>query len=315
MQFSASGFTVPAVPTGTTFYANIYFNGTLVESVPATLSASGVLSGSFVNPNNAAGSYYELTITGYYSEYGNTRQKLTISTFTDGAFAVALSTPSEPAGTYAVFTELTASSVNYFVYSTYTVTASLTLDGSASPTGYVGSTVTVATTGLVTTPGYYSLYFGTNFIEYSAAGGTFASFTVPTVPAGSYNVAVELVGSTAVVANQTFTVKANPDLTLSTNSQYAFPGQLVQFSASGFTAPSNVVFSTYGPTEYFAQVAFNGTIVATVPASLSSGTLSGSFVNPNNAAGSFYELTITGYEQASSLSSSGGSVTGGEGLV
>jgi hypothetical protein len=310
---SSFSFNVPS--TNGLFNLNITYNGQSVAtgsvaSQPIVISSTGSSpsSGTLVVVPTSTG--YEIVGYGYsatpylyYSVYGGTKIQISPLTFSDGAFAVALSTPSEPAGTYAVFTELTSSNVNYFVYSTYTVTASLTLDGSASPMGYVGSTVTVATTGLVTTPGYYSLYFGTNFVEYSSAGGTFASFTVPTVPAGSYNVAVKQVGSTAVVANQTFTVKANPDLTLSTNSQYAFPGQLVQFSASGFTAPGFGFNNNQGTTEYFAVIAFNGTPVATVPASLSGGTLSGSFINPNNAVGSYYKLTITGYEQKSKLTS------------
>ena len=315
---SSFSFTVPS--TNGLFNFNLTYNGQTVatESVgsqPVVISATGSSpsDGSLVVASTSTG--YEIVGYGYYSspslyynEFGNLKQGLSFTNYNYGGFSVALSTPTEPAGTYAIYSEVSSSNVNYFVYSTYAVTATLTL---GSTSGNIGQSVSVSATGLITTPGYYGLYFGNSFIEYSSSGGTFASFTVPTVPAGSYSVAVKQVGSTSVVADKTFTVKANSAITLGTSSQYAFPGQLVTFSVTGFSLASPLNIPLPGPTEYFAQISFNGTLVATVPASFSSGTLSGSFINPNNAPGSYYKITFGGYLQASALTSSGGSITTG----
>ena len=321
-----TGISFTAPTTNGLYNLSVTYNGQSTATAPLTqymvVSATGsspsdgtlVLVATTTGYDVVGFGYYS-TPTLYYASYGNSISTGKAESLSHGAFVDSITLGSiqytEPAGTYYLFTVVTASSVNYYVNSSYTVSANLTL---SAYSGNVGSSITVNGQGLVPTTSY-NLYFGTT-LELSDTGSDLNSntltFTVPTVPAGTYTVSVKPVGSTSSVITAGFTVKANPDLTLSTSSQYAFPGQLVQFSATGFSAPSNVVFSTYGPTEYFAQIAFNGTIVATVPASLSSGILSGSFVNPNNAAGSFYKLTITGYEQASSLSSSGGSIYGGQ---
>jgi hypothetical protein len=291
---------------------NITYNGESVatssvgdQQIVLSLTGSSPSNGNLVvNALSTAGDYevvgygYESisSMSLYYETYGTTlsSHKTTVST-TNGAFAREI-TPgtSQPAGTYSVFTVITSSGVNYYVNSSYSVSATLTLDSSTSPSGHVGSSVTVSATGLITAPGYYSLYFGSQFIEYSSSGASFANFNVPSVVKGSYLVTIEPVGSTNVVASQTFTVKANSDVTLSTNSQYAFPGELVQFTVSGMGTPSFPSGFTKGSTStYSVTVDLNGTTFETVSAYLlSSGKLSGSFLMPNSNSGSYYELTL-----------------------
>ncbi|MEM3829411.1 MAG: hypothetical protein QXP36_09405 [Conexivisphaerales archaeon] len=163
---------------------------------------------------------------------------------------------------------------------------------------------------------------------YSSSGGaltpiigTLASYGIY-VPAGSYNFTIAPASSpSAVIAAATIpvTVLQNPDLSLSTMSQYAFPGQIVQFSAEGLEAPTLITSSgsVYDyPVGYEANILLNGTLFQTVPASFqtsSSGVtyLNGSFEMPNNAIGSYYNLTITGLVEYSNYV--GGSVLGGSG--
>ena len=323
---SAISFTAPS--TNGLYNISITYNGMSTSTAPGTqqivvsATASSASAGSLVlvsttNGYDVVGYGYSSAPTLYYAKYGNSISGGQLETVSHGAFVDTTTLGSiqysEPAGTYYLFTVVQSSGTNYYVNSSYTVSANLTL---SAYNGNVGSSITVKAQGLVGTTNY-NLYFGTN-LEMSNTGTYLAanshSFTVPTVPKGTYTVSVKPVGSSTAVETAGYQVKANSAITLGTSSQYAFPGQLVTFSVTGFSAPSNVVFAASGPTEYFAQIAFNGTIVSTVPASLSSGTLSGAFLNPNNAAGSYYKITITGYEQASSLTSTGGgpgSITGG----
>ena len=324
---SAISFTAPS--TNGLYNISITYNGMSTSTAPGTqqivVSATGssASAGSLVlvsttNGYDVVGYGYTSAPTPaptlYYAKYGNRistgiSESLTYGAFVDTSTLGSIQY-SEPAGTYYLFTIVVSSGTNYYVNSSYTTSTNLTL---SAYNGNVGSSITVTAKGLVSTTSY-NVYFGKS-LELSNTGTNLAagsqSFNVPVMPKGTVTVSVDPVGSSTAVETAGYQVKANSAITLGTSSQYAFPGQLETFSVTGFSAPSNVVFSTYGPTEYFAQVAFNGTIVATVPASLSSGTLSGSFVNPNNAAGSFYKLTITGYEQASALTSSAGSISGG----
>ena len=320
-------FNVPSVSG--LFNLNITYNGKAVatESVvaqPVVISSAGssLGSGTLVVVPLSTALHYEVVGYGYEAStsfdlldtsYGNGLTNTTgLSTSTSGSFAHVLTVSAEPAGTYGLFTQITSAGTHYFVYSSYTVSANLTL---SSYDGNIGTSVTVTASGLVSTTAY-NLYFGNN-LEMSDTGSYLSlgthSFTVPTVAKGTYTVSIDPIGSSTATETAGYQVKANSAITLGTSSQYAFPGQLVTFSVTGFSSPSNFV-SFYNAQNilYFANVAFNGTVIATVPASLSSGgTLSGSFLNPNNAAGSYYKLTITGYEQVSGLTSTGSSISGG----
>lgn len=321
---SSFSFTVPSV-TGV-YDLNITYNGEPVatgsvgsQAVVVSSTGSSASSGtlqvidlSTANTFEIVGYGYASSPTLYQTSSGNIVTSIGPQTLTDGAFAYAYTPSAEPAGTYAVFTIVVSSGTNYYVNSSYTMTTSLSLN---STSGSIASSVTATTVGLVSTT-YYGLYFDGS-LQSTNTGASLDSgvaFTVPTIAAGTYTVSVVQQGSSSSVASHTYKVKANSAITLGTSSQYAFPGQLETFSVTGFSAPTVTLTGTYsvtGAIEIYAQIAFNGTLVATVPASLSSGTLSGSFINPNNAVGSYYKMTITAYEQIGAASSVGASYTGG----
>ncbi len=278
----------------------------VVISVLGTSYSSGTLQ---VVPLSTPGTYevvgygyYLKNPTLYYTTYSGPTQVGTQS-LTNGAFAKQISPGSNlPAGSYSVFTELSYSGTTYFVYSSYSVSANLTL---SAYSGSTGSTVTIkaASTGLITTA-YYNVYFGTtNVLTDTGANiqsGT-DSFKVPTVLAGTYRITVVPVGQTSAVESAGFTVTSNSNLVLATDSNYAFPGQLVQFTVSGMGTPSFPSGFTAGssPT-YSVTVDLNGTPYETVSAFLvASGELSGSFLMPNSNPGSYYLITLWANESAS----------------
>ena len=226
-----------------------------------------------------------------------------------------------------------ATSAGATVYASPSNSAIFTVIGSfnsAKYTATVGGTVSFSANGLAPNTNYDLLFNGqdissTPYLSSSAGAISTTTFTVPYVSSnltlGYSYYSLQLVPvynpvSSAAVASAKVKVEANSAITLSTSSQFAFPGQLVQFSVTGFTAPSNLVLATPGPIQYFANISLNGTLIATVPATFQTGSggttyLNGSFINPNNAPGSYYLMTFTGYEQASALSSTSGSVSGG----
>jgi hypothetical protein len=254
-------------------------SGTLVY-VPSEDTVVGY--GYFAEPD-----LYYMTSTGVSS--------VGAEPLTDGAFSYSLTLPSEPAGTYSIFTEVTSGTTIYTVETTYTVTPSLTITSPSPASGPVGTSITASATGLEANA-YYDVYFAGMYMKTVASDSSGAissiSVTVPTVPAGMYNLTLDPSGTTTAVASATFAVIANPYLTLSTMSQYAFPGQLVQFSADvgSFTStiPSGATVT------YSAEISLNGTLLEDVPAAYSSGYISGSFKMPNNLLGSYYEIGITG---------------------
>ena len=327
---SAISFTAPS--TNGLYNVSITYNGMGTSTAPGTQQivvsaiASSASAGSLVlvsttNGYDVVGYGYSANPTLYYAKYGNSISGGVSKTVTGTNYGAFVDTStlgsiqySEPAGTYYLFTVVVSSGTNYYVNSSYTVSANLTL---SAYNGNVGSSVTVTAKGLVSTTSY-NVYFGKT-LELSNTGTNLAagskSFNVPVMAKGTVTVSVDPVGSSTAVETAGYQVKANSAITLGTSSQYAFPGQLVTFSVTGFSAP-NFVFTTAGPTEYFAQISFNGTVVATVPATFQTGSggttyLNGSFTNPNNAVGSYYKLSISGYAQASSLTTTVGSVTGG----
>ncbi|MEM3859664.1 MAG: hypothetical protein QW478_09725, partial [Candidatus Micrarchaeaceae archaeon] len=303
-------FTAPSV-TGL-FNLSITYNGQSLASAPGvepvviSSSGSSPSSGSLVlvptkEGYDVVGFGYDQAVSSvkfYYMSYGAAVSSGTTESLQDGAFVDTLTLSSiftsypEPAGTYAVFTVAVSSGVNYYVYSSYSVTTSLTLANTVSgtATGAVGESVTATPTGLIPTS-YYNLYFGTEFMTAFLGDGP-ATFTVPTVPAGTYNVTVVPIGSTTPVATAQFTVSA-PSFTLSTDAPYAFPGELVSFAWKPSSPPKTG--SGYGPVQ--VTVFLNGTAFTTVAATVTSdGTLLGSFQMPNAAVGSYWDVTL-GYSQ------------------
>jgi hypothetical protein len=306
-------------------YLTAIGDGALVVSTGGSSVTSGSLK---VIPTYKGGLFYQYETVGYgllastsydlaiYTSSGPVSPLVSGSTDVYGAFIQAgvPSTSSDSAGTYGVVLTMepgTASATEF--YATYTVTASLSLH---SPSGhynratgvyedFIGDTVTLVAgsqAGLVT-GAYYDLYFGSMYLETISAVsatsfGSGVTFTVPTVPYGLYYLNITFTGKTAVVASQPFYVLPSYYGTLTISSaqglptEYAFPGELVNF----VWTPSNTPVapsSTAGPVYVTAYL--NGSAYTTFPAAYSAGppvTLSGSFLMPNAAAGSYFLVTL-----------------------
>lgn len=284
----------------------------VIVSSPGLYASSGSLS---VVPTSSG---YEIVGYGYlsnpylyYMTYTgkNAVGSQTVTGTNYGAFAVSISPGNQPEGVYSVFTVVTSSGVNYYVYSSYSVTPSLDI---SSPTlsngtagGPVGSSLSASASGLGSSQ-YYKVYFSTMLEEtlQSSSTGTIStiSFTIPAVHAGTYSLSLIPYGSSSSVVSSPFLVTSNNHISLGTSTNYAFPGQLVQFSVSDMgtaTLPSPLTVATDATPTYFATISLNGTNFVTVPVSYSSsngGTLNGSFQMPNSNPGSYYLLTISGNE-------------------
>ncbi len=221
-----------------------------------------------------------------------------------GAFDYAV-TVNEPSGTYSVFME-TSGGQAVGTPTTYTVTPYFAnLFGGFTSVGTTMGTITAY--GLQPNT-YYDLLLNGTLVDQEAtlSDGIWSySELTPLISAGTYTLSIAAASSpTTTVVSQSYVVVENSNLALSTMSQYAFPGQIVQFSAVGLTVPplyqSNGLPSTTDvAVGYEANVYLNGTLLATVPASFTTSTgsvsyLNGSFRMPNNAPGSYYLLEISG---------------------
>ena len=319
------------------FDLNVTYKGqsasSAIASIPVVVSSSGpsLSSGSLVLIQVSSTDYtvvgYGLntslsTVTLYYYTSSGISTGASESSFSThyGAFADKTTMGSlspEPAGTYAVFLELTTSSgTNYYIYSSYTVTANLTLlttSGGSTQiySGTSGTTVYVEVSGLVPTT-YYNVYFGTGkYITDTGANLALGTdhFNVPPLADGIYTVEVVALSSSpsanntapasgTVVASAGFEIVAPTSIVLSTDAPVAFPGQLVTYSWTPASQPKAVGSSSgaYGPVE--VSVLFNGTVISTVPAAVTVTAkpvayLNGSFLMPNDAVGSYWTVTLS----------------------
>ena len=280
-----------------------------IESVPGTSPSSGTIVVIPVSSGYEVVGYgYYLAPTVYYMTYAGRSFGTTVS-LTDGAFSVQIYPGNQPSGTYSVFTEVTSSGVNYFAYSSYSVFPVLKVTSpSKTQTGQyegpVGTAVSITLTGL-NPDAYYNITFGKVLVKKAPVEtdgtGTISSFTfyVPALPEGIYNISATQVGQTSPVVTVPFNITENSNIELSTLSQYAFPGEIVQFAVGGLTPPSISLLGVtpVGSPSYSVTVALNGTNYETVPALYSSsGNLTGSFLMPNSNPGSYYALTFTANE-------------------
>jgi len=281
-----------------------------IESAAGTSPSSGSIAVIPVSGGyEVAGYGYYSAPTVYYMTYAGRSSGSTVG-LTSGAFAISIAPGPQPSGTYSVFTEVTSSGVNYFVYSSYSSVPTLKVTSpSKSITGQykgpVGTSISITLTGL-NPYAYYNVTFGpvqveSTSVETDGTGSISSiSFTAPALPSGIYQIGVTQVGQTSPVVTVPFNLTENSNIALSTSSQYAFPGELVQFSVSGLgTAPTPPLGSAFGTPAYFVMIDLNSTPYQYVPAEYSSsasGTMTGSFIMPNNASGTYYEITFTGYE-------------------
>ena len=278
-----------------------------IESAAGTSPSSGSISVIPISGGyEVAGYGYYSAPTLYYMTYAGRSSGSSVS-LTSGAFAISIAPGNQPSGTYSVFTVVTSSGVNYFVYSSYSSFPTLKVTSpSISPNGQyegpIGTQVSITLTGL-NPDAFYNITFGNVQVQKAPVEtdgtGTISSvsFDVPALPDGIYKIGVTQVGKTSPVATVQFNVTENSNIALGTSSQYAFPGEIVQFSVSGLTPPTLPSGTTaVGSPSYSVTVALNGSNYETVPALYSSGALTGSFTMPNSNPGSFYSLTFTSNE-------------------
>ena len=306
LSVSASGitFTVPSGINGLQSLAVVFAGApassalvseyVVVTTPGSTSSAIGALYNSktqtlYMWGYNFPSSLSSVTLD--YMTYSLGVVSVTV-TATSGGFFDTVPALHEPAGTYAVFLP-SQTGVPSVTPATYTVSPRfVSLSGGYEP---VGSPFTATAYGLQPNQNYL-LYFGSVLLdeETTDSSGTFSySETVPIVAAGTYSLTLAPASSpSTVVLSQPFVVVQNPAISLSTMSQYAFPGQLVQFSANvGSFSPSIPTGATVG---YRAEISLDGTLLEDVPATYNNGVISGSFKMPNNLQGSYYEIGITG---------------------
>ena len=309
----------------------------LVVSTPSTSSSNWEVTyvSEAGSPGTAVNYYlYDLpassTVTYYYYTISG-NQSSSFSTDANGAANLSLTLPFAPAGSYQL--TFIASGTRLTAHPAFTVEATLSSVpstsssypsvGSTSVTLYPNQQVTLYAYGLSPNT-YYGIYADTatsgsalptalaTFTTDST--GSYSSGVMVTVPstvssgATNYlNVVAPTSGSWTAVAYYTFTAGTynnifGPTFNYSTNTEYAFPGQLVNFA---WVLPSTNHPSAPGASDgpVYVTVLLNGTSYTTLPANLTvSGTvytLSGSFLMPNNNTGAYWTLTLEWYQTTS----------------
>ena len=259
----------------------------------------------------------------YYTISG--KQTATLTTDANGAAKVSFPAPMTPAGTYMLSFSVQVSGVTTSTSNSLAVTATLSdvqpsslsyPETAAVSSLFPGQNVTLYAYGL-SPETYYAVY---GYTSATPASGSPALAYFTTDSSGSYNTGITvslptslvkgtnyyldvLPGSTALPAaatvNYTFTSGSynnifGPTFNYTSNTESAFPGQLVNFAWTPATPP-NKVGTNYGPVE--VTIFLNGTAYMTVPGNIESGTLiAGSFPMPNNNTGAFWTITL-GYTQ------------------
>jgi hypothetical protein len=262
----------------------------------------------------------------FYTTSG--KQSSTVTTDANGYGNVTFAAPMAPAGTYQITFTVTISGTPSSVTSTFTTTAVLsdvqptsalypqTTQTTATSDLYPGQNVTLYAYGL-SPDTYYSVYADTST---SPASTDVALATFQTDSSGSYSsgFTVQLpstlmpgtayldvlptstmpTGTIAATVYYTFTVGTftnifGPTFNYTSNTETAFPGQLVNFA---WTPPTShqpqPVGGSYGPV--MVTVYLNGTAYTTSPAAYNPTThlLSGSFAMPNNDTGAYWTVTL-----------------------
>ena len=320
-----------ALPVANTEHAMVVVStaGTSTSSGGITTVAtysSGVFSGYVIAGYGLiASTSYDLIIyssAGSHSVSGTTSSSGSLFDSSDLAATGSIYTGST-AGTYGIVLSVGTGTAMYEFYSSYVVFPTLSFSSTlSSPVGYSGPVfydfmndkVTLAPTGL-SSGTYYDLYFGSMYVETVKATSVSAVtpnfFYVPVVPAGLYMVNLTYTGTSTVVVSEPFYVLPSYYGTLTVASaqglptEYAFPGQIIDFTWTPTTvpnAPGTVVVNsptvgsfTYGTV--YVTVYLNNTAYTTLPATYSapSGvpTLSGSFLAPNAAIGSYWNVSLS----------------------
>ena len=259
----------------------------------------------------------------YYTVAG--KQSATVTTDANGAAKVSFSAPMTPAGIYNLVFSVVVSGTTTSTSNTLTVTATLS-DVQPSSSAYPetaavsslfpGQNVTLYSYGL-SPETYYAVYAytsatpssGTSALGYfttDSSGSNNAGVTVQlptdlTSGTGYYLDVLSAATSLPATAVVYYTFTAGtynnifgPTFNYTSNTETAFPGQLVNFAWTPATAPHQVGTS-YGSVE--VTVYLNGTAYMTVTGNIEGNTLiTGSFPMPNNDTGAYWTVTL-GYTQ------------------
>ncbi|MGC8580383.1 MAG: beta strand repeat-containing protein, partial [bacterium] len=262
-----------------------------------------------------------VTVTYYTSSGKNTAM---VSTDANGAGTFFFAPPNSVGGIgysisfYVKSLSITGSSYYYELEPAVAFDQSPFLDNSGTPvTDYFsefgtnaisGTNVTVYANSLMPQTAYNVSLAATSQGGYIETLGTFVTdangngqftFAVPSaLVSGTYYLLVN-------PADVGFSSPTPYSLTLEvTQSVYAFPGMLVQFSWTPTTAPMQPgIYSTvtvpsgqtytisYGP--IYVTVYLNGTAYTTFPAAFSAGTISGSYLAPNAVPGTSWNVNYS----------------------
>ncbi|EQB66058.1 MAG: hypothetical protein AMDU3_IPLC00001G0224 [Thermoplasmatales archaeon I-plasma] len=260
----------------------------------------------------------------YYTTQG--KQSFTTSTDSNGAANLSFSAPLAPAGTYHLATYVTVSGLTSYYNTSFSTTAALSsvpttnslypLESSSTAL-YPNENVTLYAYGL-SPQSYYGIYAYDSTAAAYISDTALAYFTTDTSGSYSSGVTVTLPAMTAgdsisldvlpatsspvhtnALATFTFTAGTynnifGPTFNYTSNTETAFPGQLVNFAWTPPTPP-HPVGSGYGPIE--VTVYLNGTAYMTVTGNMEGTSLiAGSFPMPNNDTGAYWTVTL-GYTQ------------------
>ena len=263
-------------------------------------------------PASTTVTYYYYTVSG--------KQTSTVTTDASGSANLTFAAPMSPSGTYQVTFAVTISGTTTTTTSNFNLAATLSSVSSTSPsypttsttsTMYPGQNVTLYSYGL-SPESYYGVYVETSTSVPSGAtplttfftditGSDISGFTVslPSLVSGSTNyIDVLPLTASSGTATASFSFTAGtfnnifgPTFNYTTNTEYAFPTELVNFAWIPGTAP-HAVGGTYGPVE--VTVLLNGTTYTTFPAAFDSATglLAGSFLAPNNNTGAYWNFQL-----------------------
>ena len=278
---STVAFTIPAVPAGPetvvvsdgTNSATSATNFTVTPQITSLSSTTGTVGTTVtVTGNGFKASASSLSVV-----FGGTSYSMSGTTNANGVLTTASFTvPTVPDGSYTVAVkDGTNTSANFGT--NYTVTPQiLTL---SSTSGTVGTTVNVTGNGFAASASSLTLVFGGT--DYSMSGTTnpsgvltSASFTVPTVAAGSYPVAVSDGTNTSPNYATNYTVNA----ALSVSPTSGTVGSTATLSGTGYTSGKTVATSnvTFGS---------SGTVTITTQTVATNGTWSATFTVPNSSGG------------------------------
>jgi hypothetical protein len=252
----------------------VYYNNIGIHTASFTTDANGAATYDFTVPSATAGTYllkFTQNSVSYTTTYVVNPGLIAFdqAPFADNSYNPLTSeSPVTP-----------GSNVTFYAYS-------LTPDTSYNV--YLGSSTSYSSSTYVSS-------FTTD--KYGNGPSSGINVTVPSVTASGSTLDLGIATGTVNTASGTLTTPTLLTITTSTGYQviysglnysaatvYAFPGQLVTFSIPGGSGT---------PAYYEVQVTLNGTAYTTVKAYYSSGFISGSFLMPNDAAGSSFTLGLS----------------------